>query len=252
MPFVKLRMKVTKRKCSLGSPLFEKSPFFKQELSGKASLCVFTKVKKASLTVETALVLPLFFFGMITFISFMDVYKVQTEHLSQLCESAKAAGMYAYTGGENSLEKIVLPDIYSYEPVSGIFPLPSIRMRNIITVHAWTGKERVENQEASETEPMVYVAVSGTVYHKDRECSYLRLTVTSVSGSSISGRRNAYGEKYKACESCSKKEAPGAQVYITEYGNRYHNHAECSGLKRTVRMIKESEAGNLHSCSRCG
>lgn len=51
---------------------------------------------KASLAVETALVLPLFFMGMVTLISFMDIYRLQTEHLTKLCERAKQAGMYAY------------------------------------------------------------------------------------------------------------------------------------------------------------
>ncbi len=40
----------------------------------------------------TATVLP----GMVTLISFMDIYKLQTEHLTALCTKAKQAGMYAY------------------------------------------------------------------------------------------------------------------------------------------------------------
>ena len=36
--------------------------------------------------------LPLFFFGVLTLLSFMDIYKVQTEHLTGLCQKAKEAG----------------------------------------------------------------------------------------------------------------------------------------------------------------
>lgn len=88
-------------------------PILRNLLSGKVSLYTFyEKIKKASLTVETALVLPLFFFGVITMMSFMDIYKIQTEHLTKLCQSAKEAGMYAYGAGGTSTENIVLPDIY--------------------------------------------------------------------------------------------------------------------------------------------
>ena len=91
----------TRRKSSLGIRSVRKSPLSVRNLFGKVSLCAFGKeikeqVKKASLTIEAAFALPLFFFGMVTMIHFMDVYRIQTEHLSKLCQSAKEAGMYAY------------------------------------------------------------------------------------------------------------------------------------------------------------
>ena len=64
--------------------------------SVKVSFCTSFrgKIKKGSLAVETALVLPLFFLGMVTLISFMDIYKLQTEHLTALCTKAKQAGIW--------------------------------------------------------------------------------------------------------------------------------------------------------------
>ena len=65
--------------------------------SEKVSFCTFLRFcRRASLAVETALVLPLFFLGMVTMISFMDIYQIQTLHLQKLCEKTKDAGMYAY------------------------------------------------------------------------------------------------------------------------------------------------------------
>lgn len=85
-------------------------PIIRNLLSGKVSLCTFqNKMKKASLTVEAALVLPLFFFGVITLLSFMDIYKIQTEHLTKLCQNAKEAGMYAYGAGGSTTDNIILP-----------------------------------------------------------------------------------------------------------------------------------------------
>lgn len=224
---------------------------------GKASLCAFlknlsTKLKKASLTVEAAMVLPLFFLTMVTMISFMDLYKLQTEHLSKLCQNAKDAGMYAYavSGGT---EEITLPDVYSYKPVAGIIPLPAKWNYNSVKVHAWTGASWEETSDPNESPGENGLCDSfrnGIPQEPGR--SHLKLSVSRISGSEVSSKRNDSGEKYYACESCSKGQKPGSYVYITKSGNRFHNDRTCSGLKRTVRLVKESKAANLSVCKRCG
>ena len=224
--------------------------------AGKTSLR--TSLKKASIAVETALVLPIFFLGMVTMISFMDIYKLQTEHLTKLCEKTKEAGMYAYVLDGSGPDDITLPDFYTYEPIGGLVPLPDVRMFNTVKVHAWTGKEYANEEgqagsEEKEKEPMVYVTENGSVYHKDIGCSYLDLSISHVSKNAAEGLRNHYGEKYSPCETCGKGQEQGGMVYITETGNRYHTLESCSGLKRTVRMEKQSHvSGKMHACSRCG
>lgn len=224
--------------------------------AGKTSLR--TSLKKASIAVETALVLPIFFLGMVTMISFMDIYKLQTEHLTKLCEKTKEAGMYAYVLDGSGPDNITLPDFYTYEPIGGLVPLPDVRMFNTVKVHAWTGKEYVNEEgqaggEEKEKEPMIYVTENGSVYHKDIGCSYLDLSISHVSKNAAEGLRNHYGEKYSPCETCGKGQDQGGMVYITETGNRYHTLESCSGLKRTVRMEKQSHvSGKMHACSRCG
>lgn len=91
---------------------------------------------------------------------------------------------------------------------------------------------------------------TGTVYHKDRSCTYLKLSIRKVSYSVTGKLRNRYGEKYYACSCC--RSGVGATVYITDTGNRYHADRSCSGLKRTIHKIKESEVSHLPSCSKCG
>lgn len=230
----------------------------RKNLFGKTSLCTFfqrinVRVKKASLAIETAMVLPLFFLGMVSMISFMDIYKVQTEHLMKLCDRAKEAGVAAYVLDGKGTEEITLPDVYYYKPVGGIVPLPKVWIHNTVKVHAWTGKEfEAFADHTDEIEEMVYVAESGEVYHKSAGCSYLNVQVSQVGGKSISSMRNVYGEKYEPCETCSRNQKPSGTVYITKKGNRYHNLASCSGLKRTVRMVKMSDAAEMAVCKRCG
>lgn len=222
--------------------------------SEKVSFCTFfKKIRRASLAVETALVLPLFFLGMVTMISFMDIYRIQTVHLQKLCEKTKEAGMYAYVLDGKGPDKVTLPDVYSYTPVGGLIPLSKVWMHNTITVHAWTGADEKENSgKENQQEEMVYVTESGTVYHRKMGCRYLKVSIQQVAGSWISSMRNNYGEKYAPCESCSRGQSPSGSVYITSTGNRYHNQETCSGLKRTIKLVKLSEVGNMHACSSCG
>ena len=250
-----LKWRKTRRNSSLGSHCAKASPALARNLFGKTSLCAFFKAiyrkgKKASLTVEAALVLPLFFLTMVTMISFMDVYKLQTEHLSKLCQNAKEAGMYAYAVG--GTEEITLPDVYSYKPVGGMIPLPTKWHHNTVKVHAWTGTCWEENGEDQTPENMVYVTASGTVYHKNLNCSHLKLSVSRIAGAEAASKRNTSGEKYYACESCSRGQKPGSYVYITKSGNRFHNVRTCSGLKRTIRLVKESKVSDLSACKSCG
>lgn len=210
-------------------------------------------LKRGSLAVETALALPLFFLGMVTLISFMDIYKLQTEHLTSLCTRAKQTGMYACLAGDNGPENITLPDIYTYKPFGGLLPLPGVVIYNHVKVHAWTGTEFPDNGgEQGEVEQMVYVTASGSVYHKNPGCSYLNVSLKQIPGSSVKSASNQYGEHYSACETCSRNQNPAGVVYVTEQGNRYHNLEFCSGLKRSVKLVKSSTVSGMSACSRCG
>lgn len=237
------------QKVSLYSPIYRNNRFL-----GKVSLCIsLKKYRKASIAVETAFVLPVFFLGMLTVISFMDVYKEQTEHLVSLCEKAKTVGMYAYILNETGTEEITLPDIYAYQPIGGLVSLPKVWMSNQVTVHAWTGKESaIFSGGEEENEEMVYVTDSGTVYHTDLGCTYLNLSVNQIPGSTVKWAKNNYGETYGACACCSAGEEPAATVYVTKNGNCYHNLETCSALKRTVCMVKHSSVEGMAACSRCG
>ena len=242
-----------KERCSLKPNNLLFPPIDRTISSGKVSFCTSLKwVKRASMTVEAALILPLFFLGMVTMISYMDIYKMQTEHLVKLCERTKEAGMYAYVLDGKGEKEITLPDVYVYRPVSGLLPLPGVWMHNQVRVHAWTGADETVGTEQEKAEPMVYVTENGSVYHRSPGCSYLNLSVSQVAGSGVGSYRNRNGEKYTACEICSRNQAPAGTVFITGQGNRYHNLETCSGLKRGVIMVKESDCGHMGVCSRCG
>ena len=139
---------------------------------------------------ECALVLPLFFLGMTALISMMDYYRIQTVHLSELCQNAKVAAAYTYNPAGEGLTDIVLPDAYSYQPAGGIFGLPRVLCLNVATVRSWNGKEHVTAHASLVRERMVYVTATGTVYHRSLGCRYLRVSVTAIPAGEIASRRN--------------------------------------------------------------
>lgn len=243
-----------RKKCSRRdfASVFTPMSMLGEWFSGKVSFC--TSWKKASLAIETAMVLPLFFLGIVTILSFMDVYKLETEKLVKLCEHVKEAGMYAYVLDDSGPEEISLPDLYAYEPIGGLLPIPKVWLHNVVKAHAWTGKEASSEStgESEEAGKMVLVTENGRVYHLDSKCTYLDLSIHQESGISVKYKRNAYGERYDACETCSKNQSPAGTVYVTNTGNCYHNLESCSSLKRTVRLVMESQVEGMHVCSRCG
>lgn len=97
----------------------------------------------------------------------------------------------------------------------------------------------------------VYITETGTVYHRTNTCSHLELSIRAVDYEQLSSLRNENGGKYYKCTLCAGK-AVGERVYITNQGNSYHRNLNCSGIKRTVFMVRLSEAGNRRRCSRCG
>lgn len=135
------------------------------------------------------------------------------------------------------------------------FPIPILVITEISVeqrgyFRAWTGIDRQPEENHSDDDAQVYITVNGRVYHRDRDCTHIRLSVSQVHMSTISQLRNKSGAKYYECERCERSNTD--QVYITETGDRYHGSVNCSGLKRQVLTVPESQIGGRDPCSRCG
>lgn len=244
--------------------------------------------KQGSLTVEAAVVLPVFLLTASCILEVIDIYRVQALVKTSLHQSAMELGMYAYAGskGESSPAGIVssalcaayagkrMPDFGKYVKVStvgscykdgeidlianieyhlplSVIPLPAIRLKNESRVSAWTGRNAGrQTGEQIQWEEMVYITENESVYHTSSACTHINLAIHQGSLDSVNDLRNTYGQKYHSCEKCGSP-SNGGTVYYTEKGNRYHSSADCSGLKRTVRLVKKSEVSGLSQCTRC-
>ncbi len=97
----------------------------------------------------------------------------------------------------------------------------------------WIGYDPAENSWDGR---WVYMTENGEVYHTHLDCSYLDLSIHSVSKDTVDEQRNNSGSKYYACPSC-KAETASDSVYITDYGRQYHSSLSCYKLKRSVKKV---------------
>lgn len=114
----------------------------------------------------------------------------------------------------------------------------------------WTGYQ--PGQDTEQNDNWLYYTEYGTVYHAVRTCTHLDLSIQGTPYSRISDYRNKSGGKYHTCEKCGSSVSNQGMVYITDYGDRYHASLTCSGLKRSIYMIRRSKATEKRMCKKCG
>lgn len=220
----------------------------KQILSETSLYAFFQRITSGELVVETILILPVFLIAVLTLISYMGIYSLQTEKLTETCQSAKELGIYSSVT-ENLPETMTVPNIYRFSFIFSLVPLKALYMENCVTIRRWVGETAEETSE--EEERMVYVTENSVVFH-GKNCSYLQPAVRVELYSSLNQLRNRRGEKYNACRKCTNQENGGV-IYVTEDGNSYHYSGSCTSLSHVIIMMKYSEAiKDKRPCSRCG
>ena len=122
----------------------------------------------------------------------------------------------------------------------------TLRMENHYFGRLWTG------YALSETEnELFYLAENAEVFHRDVNCSHLKLQPYQTTSASLALAVNASGSHYRACGICAKGVLPDV-IWISPEGDCHHYRRDCSGLKRTVRAVNWEEAKKYRACSRCG
>lgn len=148
-------------------------------------------------------------------------------------------------GGGDEIDIVVT---YAVSPLIGMAGFSPFRMANRYYAHIWNGY-----QLPGEEVQMVFITETGTVYHLNRDCTYLQLSSRQVAAAGIEEERNRNGSRYQACLRCADGAMP-EMLYITDEGTRYHYRSDCSGLRRTVYSVSVEEAAEegYHACARCG
>lgn len=161
-----------------------------------------------------------------------------------------ASGMLVFTNPLQESEDVLdITVTYQVEPMSGLIGFPTFYLSNHYYTHLWNGYEITGAGAGME---MVYVTEAGSVYHCDRNCTYLVVSVQQVTAAGVGELRNQWGRAYGPCARCAKGGMPDG-LYITTEGECYHYNGTCPALKRTVFSVALSEARKRYrECSRCG
>ena len=176
------------------------------------------------------------------------------EYLDNSCILNGSEGLTFYKSLISSDADIVnIVASYKAKPYLGIIGFKAFRIENSYYGHAWTGYDYNHPLGIADNavEEMVYVTEWGEVYHRNIDCTHLKLSISQAKMSEVKHKRNEGGSRYYKCEYCGNKENNGT-VYITNYGNRYHTSINCQGLKRTIYTVPLSEVGGIPPCSKCG
>lgn len=242
---------------------------------------------KASVTIEAAFAVPVFLFAVLSLIFLIELQSIKGSiHAAGSNAAKQAAEKTAFLPalntiqlkadlvnliGEERIERSILDGgtsaiscwksywIPGTEEIHVIIeykiklpiPLlksPSAKLKDEFQVSAWTGyqKDRMGEDDGQ----IVYITDQGTVWHADYQCTYLQLSIQYVPYSELKNVRNEEGGRYHKCEKCVYGKAMNG-VYITNYGNRYHNSLNCSSLKRTIRAVEKSKVAGRGGCSKC-
>lgn len=208
---------------------------------------------QASMCVEASLAFSLFLFFLVNVFSIIFLFITYTEDITALQQRGKKLSMYAYAT-EDLLavsDPIRLQNFRVIQSPFSILKTPGCKLYSQCVVKPWTGYDVTLGKGRTEEDTIVYIAEYGTVYHKNRSCTHISLSIQAISSATVIAKRNDSGENYMPCTYC--KDKGFATVYfITSYGNKYHTTTKCRGLKRTVKSVRLSEVEGVSPCQKCG
>ena len=173
------------------------------------------------------------------------------ERLERSCIEDGVNGLHcekSYLRGQNGVMELKA-EYYVRLPVP-VFMIPPIKQKEEIRVKSWVGYEKFGLLDSS-NKKIVYVTENGIVYHENYECPYLNPSIKVVSQSQIEELRNKDGGIYYPCSECMKFQVFLGNIYITDYGDRYHSKIGCSSLKRIIYAVPISEVKGKGGCSKC-
>lgn len=243
--------------------------------------------RKGGLTVEAAVAVPVFLFAVLALIYLLEIMSIEiyiragmqyagkryaenaylfaaadqeqmrkdivesvgAERIQRSCVRGGGRGIDCSDSYVDFLRQILhLKTKYEMEIPIPFFGLYIIKREETMRIKGWNGY--VSSIPISREQKIVYVTEHGTVYHCDRRCPYLDLSIRMVLPAEMETIRNQSGGKYYPCERCG--DHIGWGIYITDYGDRYHTTLSCSGLKRKIYAVPLSETSGKARCSKCG
>lgn len=229
-------------KSSLFRFLSRKPKVNPQKEPEKESIFAFLK---GSMSLEASLVVPIFLLFLMTILMSIEMVRLQTKEFEALHQ--KFEQQY-----ESDIGIIKETTNEHYDSFTSFIPIGNIDIEDTVFGHSFSGFSNDDGlTKEGILDEYVYVTITGKRYHRDIDCSYIKIIPSSIEAKSVGGLRNPSGGKYYPCERCHPKRE--GILFYTQDGDRYHSTTGCSSLRRTVNIMKLSEAedNGYTPCSKC-
>lgn len=227
------------------------SPLFSQKYLHQVRAFFFAPLR-GSLTVETALVLPVFLFCMIAALQYCNVMETSVKIAGSLCDTGKNMAVAAY------LKEY--PEDAEHSPGVAVSALSAawaqhkvmkdagdtscIKNANMALSSILQGDEMIDLVITYQIRsPLQMVTLPGNFFLQ-------RASVRAWTGRKISGKKGDGSEEQDGQDT----------VYVTATGSVYHENPECTHLKLSIRKVdredleslRNSGGGKYHVCEKCG
>ena len=251
--------------------------------SGKRVLpFIFQKRYEASMTIEAALVLPLFVFCSLALMmpmKWLDTERKIRMAAERFCEQASVSayeqggilsGLLLKGIAEQYADDVIITES-SVSDITGDIRyelkykrfIPFFRnmtkdMNQTIGVQRreWIGldgklKEKNGGREEDRQDEIVFVGAAMGRYHLYRDCHYISNTYQTITVKEASNRITSHGNKVTACSVCAKDCTEDDMVYLTPEGKHYHTSISCRSMSSYVQERYLEDVRHLGVCSYC-
>ncbi len=209
---------------------------------------------KASLTIEAALVLPVFMFFVLAIINILVIFSLQADIQLAMEETARSIGKKAYL--VDCADDLITSNEAEMDADTESLLSAGI---NSLTIKTWMmkdgRKERLDNSWIMEGSSGVYTynssydektGILDIVVNYNYQIPFLPEPIGTFSLAQRSYSHVWIGRKLDQKDSSDGK-GDSHTVYVTPYGTVYHTSKECSYLDLSIRQIPVSEISSARN-----
>ncbi len=223
---------------------------------GRMSPCSSGVIKKASMTVEACLVLPLFMFAFLNIISIVEVYRLQGNMSAAMHDTAKEMAVYGYEyrkigfGSAGKAESLGLTSIYAAGRVRtklGTAYLNASPLAGGASAVSWLSSSVMQHEDCIDLVAQYQVKPPAAVVGWRQRAMYNRMRTRAWTG---------YDNAGSGTDRVKEEEI----VYITPDGTVYHCSRACSYLKLSITAVdfdflktqRNDDGEKYYPCGACG
>lgn len=227
---------------------YKKSKISLHNISGKYNRFL-SAYQKGIMTIEAAVVLPLFMFAIITMLYLISIVRIENEVGYALDQTGKLLSQYSYAsslGGQDSNPSIPVNALSSLYAKSEIISL--------------AGSERINNSCIKNG------ALGITCFLNPTDVDNIELTVKykielPLKLFNLKDINIIQSVKVKKWTGYKPPDSDGVEmVYVTETGTVYHTNINCSYLQLSISQVNKNELDSLrnnsgakyYKCEKCG